>query len=464
MSLCSINLCLHFFFLINRAVARPGPTREGTEVVRVNGFLDLNKPPPDEALTAALFPSQPPAEPLRAFGADHIVERQEAKPYPPIAAEACSSASFHKRQRDDLGLESKLLPKRRKKTITQHQAFASAEDLEINTAEDSHQKPSASQTTKQAPTSTEGSDVKLNAKHDKNTPLNFNKETYTVLNVHNWKFVQNNREEENTHGNLPAATEKSSIDKLFEFLHKVRYNRKLTNKSIENGQRFFSLPRHNTGLFLKRYARYRNQVCYPVADDAHRISFIFENVLKIADEKFGLKRSDTFLKEMEDSLAINLKSARNSPSKGAISTSPIATVIRYAEKLNRSATVLIVLYLTLFEGHQEGRLTTELIESILSFLGDFWRKIMQQDESELSVGEKRDFLGTLNRIVHFKKGASKNTLGKSHILYMAWNIVRFWVKTQDFFSFRIISFHKQDHHNLIKSNGNKKQPDMHLNI
>ncbi|POW08159.1 hypothetical protein PSTT_07739 [Puccinia striiformis] len=426
MSLCSINLCLHFFFLINRAVARPGPTREGTEVVRVNGFLDLNKPPPDEALTAALFPSQPPAEPLRAFGADHNMERQEAKPYPPIAAEACSSASFHKRQGDDLGLESKLLPKRRKKTISQHQEFASAEDPVINTAEDSHQKPSASQTTKEAPTPTEGSDVKLNARHDKNTPLNFNKQTYTVLNVHNWKFVRTTERKK-----TPMATcrQPPKNPQLINYL----------NSSI----------RHNTGLFLKRYARYRNQVCYPVADDAHRISFIFENVLRIADEKFGLKRSDTFLKEMEDSLAINLKSARNSSSKGAISTSPIATVIRYAEKLNRSATVLIVLYLTLFEGHQEGRLTTELIESILSFLGDFWRKIMQQDESELSVGEKRDFLGTLNRIVHFKKGASKNTLGKSHILYMAWNIVRFWVKTQDFFSFRIISFHKQDHHNLI---------------
>ncbi|KAI9614717.1 hypothetical protein H4Q26_009108 [Puccinia striiformis f. sp. tritici PST-130] len=260
MSLCSINLCLHFFFLINRAVARrsnPG----GTEVVRVNGFLDLNKPPPDEALTAALFPSQPPAEPLRAFGADHMWRDKKRS--------------------------------RTHRLLRKLAEFASAEDPVINTAEDSHQKPSASQTTKEAPTPTEGSDVKLNARHDKNTPLNFNKQTYTVLNVHNWKFVQNNREEE-----TPMATcrQPPKNPQLINYL----------NSSI----------RHNTGLFLKRYARYRNQVCYPVADDAHRISFIFENVLRIADEKFGLKRSDTFLKEMEDSLAINLKSARNSSSKG----------------------------------------------------------------------------------------------------------------------------------------------------
>ncbi|KAI7958246.1 hypothetical protein MJO29_006463 [Puccinia striiformis f. sp. tritici] len=431
--------------MINQAFAWPGPTLEEIDLVHIIEIPDLNGPPPDEAPVAGPFPSQPPAEPLRAFGIQGITEKQQAEPHPSIAAHACSSSESHKRQRDDRELEARILRTQRKNAFPKHQELAPAEDLEIMSIENSYQNPSASHTTKQA--SPEFLHIPFDAKHEKISALTFDKESCKVSYVHNWKFVQNHPEEDNIQDDMAKAPEETQTDKFFEFLYKVRYNMENKNKAI--GQRSFSIPKDNAYFYLRRFKSYRDEFQFPkVLDSRKRYSLIFETILEISKGKIGVESSYEFLKEMEDSLAPKLELARKSSIVGT-NPSRIPTVIGCIDRLNRSVTVLIVVYLSLFEGHQEGRLKIELIESISHFLGDFWRKILQQDENGLAVGEKEDNFRKLHGLVNFKKGATSAITSSYHLLPVTWSIVKFWDKSQGGSIFQITQSAKADHYATI---------------
>ncbi|KAI7953937.1 hypothetical protein MJO28_006484 [Puccinia striiformis f. sp. tritici] len=433
--------CPILHLLLKVAVAWPHP-------VHLNEIPDLNRPPPDEAPMVAPFPSQPPAEPLRALHVQGITEKQQAEPHPSIAAHACSSSETHKRQRDDRELEARILRTQRKKAFPKHLELAPAKDLEIKSIENSYRNPSASHTTKRA--SREFLHIPFYAKHEKIPALAFREEKCKVSYVHNWKFLQNHPEEDNIQNDIAKAPDKTQTDKFFEFLYKVRYDRKLENKDKAISQRSFSIPKDNSYLYLRRFASYRDEFQFPKGPDSRkRYSLIFETILEISKGKIGLESSYEFLKEMGDSLATKFELARKSSVVGT-NPSRIPTVIGCIDRLNRSVTVLIVLYLTLFEGHTEGRLNIELIESISHFLGNFWRKILvQQDENGPAVGEKEDNFRNLHELVSFKKGATTAHTSSYHLLPMTWSIVRFWEKSQEDLIFQINPFAKADHYATI---------------
>jgi hypothetical protein len=263
----------------------------------------------------------------------------------------------------------------------------------------------------------------------------------TLLRVYDWNFVR-----------MRQGNEISNSQEI------------MPNQNLANVFKHFKFRKNNNFHWIARadlvkvVAAYRKQrhMFYTKVESRIRNEILSEIVLNLANENLSLNVNSILtglLGNLRNKLEARTQSVEPEEECNGLSPSRIATIMEYLENVNKIATFLIVIHLSIFKEHPVGELknfedklmTKAELDNILDVINNAWMEIIQLSDQFL----KNDWAEKNARL--FKHGSNLNETRIRNLIYrkdiwyhMAWNIVEYWAKKT---------------HNVVKWNGQKPTCD-----
>jgi hypothetical protein len=244
--------------------------------------------------------------------------------------------------------------------------------------------------------------------------LDTKKDNNELFNVEDWDYVRGNQERKTTRCNQKFPI-KFHQDKIFQILKGCL----LTHQRPEES---FFIPRNGVKHFITKYKSCRNELEFPkgIRDDK-RICALFDTVYKLSNQRINF---DSYKIYSEGIIKKNLP---NDKTKGIANK-----IIETVEQVTKTATFLVIIYLSLFGEHKKAVLTTDEIEDILCVFSELWAAI-HDICSHPELNQEFDWLSEMSHFL--KTGKSSNIVtkkrtckGKNGIYKMAWNFVEYWTR------------------------------------
>jgi hypothetical protein len=394
---------------------------------------DLNLPHPDES---PLEPhcSLPPIESFRVEGSDSVFLGKEAMLHREDSPHSSSSithysASSLKRKPSNLDTnlaanEARLVVKKRR-VISKDKGGDRPRDNGEFANQGSISTYSGSHKFNMHRTLIENLKCEPSPQNTNSFVRESSQDAYEIINVDDWNFLKKVPHKE-SNSDLKDY-QKTKTDYMFEFIEnlhtKERYSRKDEIMSDTAGRK--------AAVILKMYNQCKKRFAYPLElTRNNRQRIVLRNILWIAREKIYLRRFKNSLAEISKGWEEGLKARiRNSSTRLLRIESKTSLIVEYVGKINIIATGLIVLYLALFQEHEEGKLTKEFIQGVLDFLKGLWREIDKGDNEDL---QGRIFAQNLHRLLSLEDDcldfSHKNM--PQNIMSVSRNFAEYWLETR----------------------------------
>ncbi|KAA1131417.1 hypothetical protein PGTUg99_009297 [Puccinia graminis f. sp. tritici] len=388
---------------------------------------DLNLPHPDESPLESLC-SLPPTESFCVEGSDSVLLGKEAT-LQSSSSITQHSASSVKRKPSTLDTnlaanEARLVVKKRR-VISKDKKEDWPRDNEKIVNQGSTSTYSGSHKLNIHRTPIENLKYKLSPQNTNSFVLESSQDAYQIINVHDWNFLKKVPHKE-SNSDLEDY-QKTKTDCMFEFIEdlntKEGYSKKDKIMSNTAGKK--------AAVILKMYNQCKERFAYPsemTRNERQRI--VLRNILWISREKIGLRKFKNSLEEISKGLEKGLKARMGNSSKRILRfKSKKSLIVEYVGKINIIATGLTVLYLALFQEHEEGKLTKEFIQGVVDFLKGLWTEIDKGENEDL---QKRIFAQNLHRLLSLED----NHLDFSHknmpqnIMSVSRNFAEYWIETR----------------------------------
>ncbi|KAA1068608.1 hypothetical protein PGT21_019298 [Puccinia graminis f. sp. tritici] len=250
----------------------------------------------------------------------------------------------------------------------------------------------------------------------------------TLLRVYDWNFVR--MRQGNEISNCQEVMPNQNLANVFKHF-KFRKNEK-----------FHWIARAD---LVKVVAAYRKQryLFYTKVESRIRNEILSEIVLNLANENLALDSNPTLtslLGNFKNKIESRTQSIDPGEESNGLSPSRIATIMEYLENVNKIATFLIIIHLSIFKEHPVGelknfedkRMTQAELDKILDVINNAWMEIIKLSDQFL----KNDWAEKNSHL--FKDGSDLNETRIRNLLYrkdiwyhMAWNIVEYWAKETD---------------------------------
>ncbi|KAH9456406.1 hypothetical protein MJO28_006456 [Puccinia striiformis f. sp. tritici] len=240
--------------------------------------------------------------------------------------------------------------------------------------------------------------------------------------VYDWDFVREfPREISGT------TSDQTSLpnDELEQFFEKIKFQKR---------DDFFYIPRGKLTSVIKEYYSHRHLLHTELSSRPIKSRVLGDLTLNLSNKKLALDDNDKFTKlvgHLTSKVQTRFHSIESAPDSTDPAPDTIKRIIEYIHSTNKITIFLILIYLSIFREHDQEELNEEVIEHLISFLENLWKKFEEPDQKFLNDNPWAE----INSLFFPPKLELEIAKMRKMSLYlhrerycMAWNFVEQWAK------------------------------------
>ncbi|KNE99100.1 hypothetical protein PSTG_07580 [Puccinia striiformis f. sp. tritici PST-78] len=242
-----------------------------------------------------------------------------------------------------------------------------------------------------------------------------------LFNVYDWDFVrQFPREASDTTSDQISSTN----DELEQFFEKIKFQKR---------DGFFYIPRKELNSVIKEYYSSRYLFYTKLPSRSIKAGILSDVTLNLSDQKLALDDNNKFknlVGHLTSRFQTRVSSSTAAPEATNLLPKTTQKIIEYIHSVNKITIFLILIHLSIFYEHDEEVLNEEVIEKLISFLENLWKKIEEPDQTFLNKNPWAE-INSLFFSPELKldiKRTRKLIYLKRERYHMAWNFVEQWAK------------------------------------